>query len=216
MKIAVFGCSHSFGTWPDFYTWTSHFAERNPGIEIHNYSLGGSSVQWSIQQMLLAKNKHNYDKTIFQITSPYRHTFAHNTIVYDDWFVQRRPNLKMYSEDLGHYIITMNTNYINSGNYYYGKEALDIIYKTYVDCIDIPTELIKWKLLVEYGKSQSDFYYIHNDIRRDDIKDVTSDVKCIETEFGEDTFKSWIIDNGHHVNDIGSLEIAKWIENQIV
>jgi len=99
MKLAVFGCSWSYGTHQKVNieksppNWVRSLAKLRPDISITNFSYGGTSIQFSA--FLFDNYAKEYDYTIFQITSPYRLTvwpdqfdFKKHMIKYEDNLTQ--------------------------------------------------------------------------------------------------------------------------------
>tara|TARA_Y200000002_G_C22669557_1_gene659372 strand:- start:718 stop:1314 length:597 start_codon:yes stop_codon:yes gene_type:complete len=78
MKLAIYGCSHT-GSGPIKWneTWPYHLY-KSTKIDISNFAIGASSTQF--QYDLFKNNINNFDKFIFQFTSPYRLTKYINPI----------------------------------------------------------------------------------------------------------------------------------------
>ena len=72
MKLAIYGCSHTgAGVTPWNETWPYHLY-KSKKIHISNFAIGATSTQF--QYDLFENSVNNFDKFIFQFTSPYRLT----------------------------------------------------------------------------------------------------------------------------------------------
>jgi len=77
MKVGIYGCSFTHGVIAtEDVGWPTEYAKRNPGAVIHDYSIPGSSLEYSV--LMLEKYHKTYDINIFQVTFPNRITFALN------------------------------------------------------------------------------------------------------------------------------------------
>ena len=93
MKLAIFGCSWTYGvplSWSqettsfkysknipqeDFVNWTRELGKLDKDFEIYNYAIPGTSIEFSLG-MLERYLKNPYcDHVIFQATRPYRYTY---------------------------------------------------------------------------------------------------------------------------------------------
>jgi len=213
MKIATFGCSWTHGTWPDNFSWAYELAKLDSTLYIDDYSKGGTSLDWSISQLLKTKNT-TYDYKIIQITAPYRFTFAHNSIDYQKFRWQRRSNCITYSDDIHNEFILFNNGPSNQNdeNYWWKQKEIDTLSRIIYSCIDEEYMDLQWLNNIKFAQTHCNLILFHFEehCQKANIDGSMSSERIIGNDFNDHC-----IDDGYHLDESGSKKIAEWIYKRI-
>ena len=216
IEISTFGCSWTRGVPPDFNNWSRQLSVLDPNFNVNDYSMGGTSVRWSVSQLLRQQRKGNKAIKIFQITAPNRITIPADDDVYDLLRYRVNEQFEFYEGSLFHYILPLNPNFVYGHHEYYTPLQVKSTYQVLYENIDTHAELHEYKLYIDWLKENVDFMFFH---REDDLKSYIeaggSSLPCVETYFGSAQFNDWVYDNGAHFNLEGSTAVARWIKEQL-
>ena len=200
MKINVFGCSWSHGCKgsEDFIgkvNWVKELAKKYPQHQFYNYSLTGSSIEFSLAQLARVKDGLN----IFQITTPFRFFVWDQKVI--DRFFKKDENLFQYNTKA----------YKSIECYTLGNKPNKYFHKMYFTKQNEEAEKSKFLICCDYIKRNTDFCFFHN--RFNNITDFS--IPCIKEELGEKSFKRYSWDKGDHFNEEGCQWVANWIDEKI-
>lgn len=220
MKIAVFGCSWSYGVpsvvdeQHNFYNWP-YFLSKKTGWLIENYALGGTCIRWSINNLEnFLKEKKDYF-IIFQITNPNRFTKNNLKFKYINCRKKLFENYYQYDHEIRNYLTTYQASKIND-KLWYERHKLPIekdIQNMYNSMVRFYPEEYFWndyKCLLEYIKKNSNLFFKHQ--KNYQIED--NSIMSIGDQF-KSLFDNFIIDNGMHFGIEGLKYQADFIKELI-
>jgi hypothetical protein len=216
-NIATFGCSFTAGIGLDYFSWAKELACQNPSIQIDNYSLGGTSVKWSVSQMMACK-KRNMKNTavVFQIASPFRITLADQRIDYTSNRHKLTTNYTDYAPAVYNEILHFNSSNKQKVHAHFSEEDIFTTHKVLFAALDIDIELFEWKMYIDYAKDHADFAYFQLIRDQEQYVDMSGKkLPCVQEYMGIKQYKAWVYDNGDHLNAEGSQEVAKWVKSHL-
>jgi hypothetical protein len=220
MKIATFGCSwtHGLGNIDNHYNWPKFISEENLEWQVDNYAVGGSSISFQLYCLNKALEYNNYDKIIFQFTTPGRLTyFPHDYNVFNH-HVNYTNNYRMFDMDNGFYrvlnCITMGHVLLpQSDRFWTTKEKYNLMRAYYGT---IPKEIYRteYKAIVEYIASRVDLCFFHNEdiLKFNTFPIVREEVKNFG---GEKLLQRFIVDEGEHYNQEGCKWVGNWVLDRL-
>lgn len=211
-RIAVFGCSWTQGVDPEYYSWSKCLAKSRPDIHIDDYSKGGTSLKWSVSQLLATANI-NYDYKIFQVTAPYRITLSPSNLNYQKLYKFGLPNHRSYSSDLAQKIITINSNYYPRMIEGFSDKSIKNFQNVYYSTLNYDIENFEYQLYIDYVMKNTDFVFFHREMDKQTARLKTS-IQSIETVLGLKEFKKYVYDNGYHLDSQGCQKVCEWIISQ--
>jgi hypothetical protein len=216
-QIAAFGCSFTQGIPPYYHSWTREFADVYKEYSIDDYSKGGSSVKWSVSQLLKYNNKNIDSFKIFQVTTPYRITIETESL--DCCRETRTENHTMYNTELAIILITMGINFNNTRIYrHISKKLASAIHKILYTYMDISLEELEWAMYIKYAMKNSDFLFFHREDDRQRFLDFFpeyTNLNSVENMLGKKYFRKHVFDNGDHLDKEAVQKVATWIKTQI-
>ena len=208
MKIAVFGCSWSYGvktqgSYNDnkIYSNWPFYLHQQTGWEIKNYSFGGTCIAWSINNLLSFKEKYKDYKIIFQATSPHRYTHIKSNY---NTFSQREEYNKYesYNKSLKGLECINLSRLTNTEQSNYFVKTLELYpEKYYNNYIHMQKNIIE---------KFSDIFFTHTY----NTKKYFQDWPCMQQHFDKD-FNNWVIDDGYHFNKEGLYAQAEYIKELV-
>jgi hypothetical protein len=217
-NIATFGCSFTAGVGLDYFNWAKELACQNPSIQIDNYSLGGTSVKWSVSQMMACK-KRNMKNTavVFQIASPFRITLADQRIDYKSSRQKLTTNYTDYTVALYNEILHFNIGYPGQTTHaHFSKEDVVATHDVLFAALDIDIELFEWEMYIDSATEQADFTYFQLIRDQEQYFDMSGKkLPCVQEYMGIKQYKAWVYDDGEHLNAEGSQEVAKWVKSHL-
>jgi len=213
MKVAVFGCSYSAGIKKnDKKNWVRHFANLNKNLEIYNFSLGGSSLSWSLFQ--LKKYKSVFDKTIFQITKNKRFTYWDDFDSFE-YFYKVQDNLYEFSEDIRNVVHCITPGMISDVNNYWlkykqlNKDVVKFGEQIYKN-INNDQFNMEYSIYIDHLIKISDLNFFHCCEESEQYN-----LSSIEGELKENFYNNRL-DEANHLNDYGCLLQSNWVNTKFL
>ena len=206
MKIATFGCSWSQGleTVDNGYCWPLAIAQANPEWEIDNFALAGSSFSFQAYLLDDVLNKNQYDKIIFQITSPFRLTYFDDQTDYGEYFkIVDNYRYLDCSTDIYRQFICITPGHMSlnkQDSFWHYPDKYDFA-KLHYKYTNKQISKIEYRALFDYVKSKTDFVLLHNE-------DVCGIGVPVLMDIVGDKF---VADEGEHFNAKGSQWVANWV-----
>ena len=223
MHIATFGCSWTHGVpgIDDHYSWSQSISKHH---QIDNYAIGGSSLSFQVYCFNKVLKYENYDKVIFQFTTPGRLTYFPND--YDVFIHHKRytKNYSMFSMEDGSY---RTLNCITKGHsalpkhhdFWTSKEKYDLM-KAYYSTVPYEIYGTEYRALVEYIAPRVDLCFFHNEdpfsySGTTGFKKYPVMHNEVRKSGGQELLDSFIADEGDHYNKQGSDWVANWVLENI-
>jgi len=217
-KLFNFGCSWSAGVGKVYYNWAREFAIQNPDTIVDNFALGGTSVKWSVTQMLANQPRMINADIVFQITAPGRVTLTDNGItsllarsrVVDNYYdSSTTPHNHMLTlkpaERSCHRTIPA-----------YSEAEVTNIHDAIYNSFDPDVENLEWKLYIDYVVDNATFVFFHQTRHQKLYQKLGGELlPCVQTHFGDDQFDEWVYDDGAHFGLEGCKEVARWIKTNL-
>lgn len=207
MKIGIFGCSWVAGMWPTYYNLAEKIAIMQPQHTIYDYAFGGHSIQMILH--LYEKFKHKHDFNIIKITSPRRLTFFDN-YNFENQRIFKTENFSTWKDykDYGDNIICLNSSSRPSAVVpHYNRRAIKKLHQLYYGHINSIISEDECMAITSYMMSSADYVYAHND---------TYGHKLIKTSDIVPKYKSYVFDDGDHLNTTGISLEAKWLIKNVI
>lgn len=209
MKLATFGCSWTHGILEinNGYSWPKAVAELT-GWQVDNFSLAGSSLSFQTYLLDDVLKNDDYDKIIFQITTPHRLTYFDDKCNYGKYLKKDNNyrHLDITGDIYRNFICVtpghMSLNDTDDFWKYPDKFTFANMHYKYTSKNIVKTE---YNALIEYLKNKVDFLYFHNENNSIDNVPVLMDI------VGD----KFVADNGKHFNKLGSKWVANWILENI-
>jgi len=229
MKIAVFGCSWSFGVpvdWherttsdrfknnipkEDYVNWTRELGKFRKDFTIYNYSVPGTCIEFSLAMLERYLKNPTCDITIFQATRPYRFTYWKENFIADDHLQAYEDNVYQFGESLLDYVTIVNhhnddlrvLDFINFKN----RNLENTFIKNYFKRVSNEMFENRYKTVVNYVKDNTDIFFSHE--HHPEIE------TSIESVLGTEKFESFFADEGKHFGHTGAEWQAKWLLDKI-
>ena len=212
MKVAIFGCSFTYGMKyiENWHNWVEEFSNIRPDLYIDNYSNSGSSLRYSVE--LIDAVEKEYDKIILQITNPGRFTYKIKEWKHPSEMLANRNNHRWIStENADRYYRFVNPSVatIVSKNVDDDKTFAEEYYKR----IDLSEITIEHNSLISYVRKKTDFIYCHYSNYVNFNYD--SDIPVIENQITKTMLESFMGDESGHFNVEGNKWVAQWINSNI-
>ena len=216
MKLAVFGCSCSYGTSQSSDinkrqpNWVTSLSKLRPDINITNFSYATTSLQFSAS--LFDRYASEFDYTIFQITGSGRLCYWPDNFDFQKHLVKFDENLLQFN-DLDPYIFATTVSTINDpekkGYVFKSRtqDEIDFAYKYYkympIDLIEIEYKSIINEI---YDRANLTFWHYG-------IEQFRNDILSIHRELGDKQFHNYST-NSFHFNQDGCDWQAKYINDK--
>ena len=212
--IATFGCSFTYGVGKEYHSWAEEFAHMYPQYNVKNYSMGGTSVKWSMSQLLQQNTLTS--KVVFQLTAPQRITLSDQRMCYADNRIQKTSNYSLYDGDTALDVIIFNPQTIERPHRRHTAAEVSALHKVLLTSMDFDMEHYEWKMYIDHAVAHSDFAYFHKANDAAHYIDMGGKpLPCVETHFGKAQFDEWVYDKGYHFGIDGSQEVARWIKSNL-
>jgi len=231
MKIAIFGCSWSYGvprSWhqkitttekrpsipkEDFVCWPRELGKLNPDWQIVSYAIPGSNMLFSCSALDYALENEEYDLHIFQATTPYRFTYWKDDTFTNAKFKAFEPNVMAGSKENLENITIVNIhngrNNVDQSNLTWRENGIETAFvKNYYRRVSNSMFESEYRILCNWAKSKSDIFFSHLDY---DFLNCDS----IEGTLGKNKFNEYTVDNGSHFGIAGARWQAKWMQDKI-
>ena len=234
MKIAVIGCSWSFGVkrdWSlriskpidhhkipneDYVSWVRELGKLNPKWEITNFSLPGASIFFCASMLERVNSSKEFDLVIFQATTPARLVYWNNDIFQNSIWTNVEPNVKCGTEENLKNITMVNIhgqqNTIAEEVFNFRKKSAKFeenkFVQSYYKRISDDMFQSEYRILCDWAKNNSNIFFSHLD-----YKFLNCDT--VEGALGETKFKEYSVDGGSHFGYTGSRWQACWILDKI-
>ena len=215
-SVATFGCSWTYGVWPENNNWSKEFALQNPEVIVNDYSLGGTSLKWSTTQLLAHIDSTDTTYKVFQITAPGRYTYEHQDVSKAGMRTQETSNFQKYNNKMNKNVVPFNTNFRPIDNINYTQNQIDNAWELQYDALHPPMEYQEFCMYIDWLRPHVDFCFFHN--RKQQQKYYTMRgtwLPCVEDEFGTKQFVEWSYDVGNHFTLTGSQGVAKWVKQNL-
>lgn len=212
MKVAVFGCSFTYGMKyiENWHNWVEEFSIIRPDLHIDNYSNSGSSLRYSVE--LIDALVNDYDKIILQITNPGRFTYKIKKWGHPSEMLVNRNNHRWISTDKAdqHYrFVNPWVADVKSRN----ADDDNVFAAEYYRRIDLSEIVIEHNSLISYVKKKTDFVYSqysdYINFKYDD------DIPIIQHQMPASLLTSFIGDESGHFTVEGNKWVAQWINSNI-
>jgi len=220
MKLAVFGCSWSYGTsqHQDISksqpNWVRSLANLRPDISITNFAFKGSSINFS--SYLFDKYAKEYDYTIFQITTPYRLTLWPEEFDFKKHLIKYEDNLWQLDNKITQQVLNLNPSQIDK---YSSWELFDNstryginFSKQYYKYTDSNYLWFEYDMFLKHITTQADLRFFH---RLDPNWTLRGEIPwCIEKIITTQQYQSYLLDDGDHFNQAGCEWQANYINDK--
>ena len=234
MKIAVFGCSWSYGVpsyWSkelagskslnkipkeDYVNWTRELGKMRPDWEIYNYSVPGSSMFFSCSMLERVLAEEKFDLHIFQATSHNRFVYWKDPFYKEAQWTNTEPNVYQFAESN-----LKNINIVSIHNWKTQKDvevwsAQDQVIKKdetkfarmYYSKVSEDMWDSEYRIFADFAKNNSDIFFSHLD-----YKFLGCDT--VQGTLANKKFAQYSIDNGYHFGYEGCRWQAKWVLDKI-
>lgn len=215
MKIGIFGCSHVAGLdkryHSESYNLATAIADKCPQHKVYDYSMGGHSMQ--MINYLFQEFKHKHDFNIVKITSPGRLTFF-SEFDFENNRAWATSNLNTWKSpsDYGRHVVRMNyTSVPESVSSQYNLKTIKQLHKEYYRHINLDMSIAETIAITSYFQTHADYVYAHRNYYGHDLSN-----EMVLTEQILPNYKSYLIDEGGHLNKEGTCLEADWIVNNVL
>ena len=226
MKLAIFGCSWTCGvplSWSeqitsqkyksnipqeDFINWTRELGKLDKSLEIYNYSIPGTSIDFSLG-MLERYLKNPYcDYVIFQATRPYRYTYWSQDFDETAHFKKYEPNVNQFDYSILDYvtIVDHHNDKNKIWNFLNNPDQENQYVKKYFTNTSNEMFENKYNAIVSYVKDKVDICFSHERNRL---------TNSVQETLGDEIFENYWMDEGKHFGIKGTQWQATWILDQI-
>jgi len=222
MKLAVFGCSWSYGTNQQVDieksppNWVRCLAKIRPDISITNFAFGGTSVQFSA--FLFDKYAKEHDYTIFQITSPYRFTLWPEQFDFKEHMIKYEDNLTQLDNELYSDILNVSPAQIEIDPSWklFFKHSRNVINfsKQYYKYMDSEYLWFEYNMFIEHITKQADLRFFHRIDPKWPLRDETYNTWCIQKILPAQQYQDYLLDDGDHFNQAGCEWQANYINDK--
>lgn len=219
MKLAVFGCSWSYGIYQKVNieksppNWVRSLAKLRPDISITNFAFAGTSVQYSAY--LFDKYAKEYDYTIFQITTPYRLTSWSDQFDFKKHMIKYEDNLTQFDNNIYKYILNLNPSQIDkepSWKMFHDSRKAINFSKQYYKYTDSNYLWFEYNMFVEYVAKRANFVFFHKMYKNWGILD--NKIWSIQETLSLQQYQNYLLDDGDHFNQEGCDWQANYINDK--
>ena len=210
MKIAIFGCSWSSGirSVDDGSCWPYELAKLSPDWKIYNFSSSGTSLIWSLKNLLDVKHAWKNEDIfyIFQYTNRNRYTFINSEFNILNYLQNSstQNNYHSITNQIDKHITKIspaNTGQNNKNEQYnYFQEWIK-----HHEAYDLPDYISH----VSYIQHSVNFSFFHRH------EAVYTDIPTIEDILGKNKFNNYSKDIGNHFGFNGAKWQAEYIKDII-
>jgi hypothetical protein len=231
MKLAVVGCSWSFGVkqeWSrqisnpeqqhkipdeDFVCWPRELGKLKPDWDITNYSLPGASIFYCASMLERIKASKEYDLVIFQATTPYRFVYWNDNLLDNIVWTNIEPNVKCGTEENLKNITIVNIHEQQNtviDEIFGWRDAVreNSFVKQYYKRISNDMFESEFRILCDWSKNNSDIFFSH-------LNYEFLNCETVEGTLGKKKFKEYSVDSGNHFGYEGSRWQAQWVLDKI-
>jgi hypothetical protein len=222
MKLAVFGCSWSYGTsqHQDISksqpNWVRSLAKLRPDISITNFAFKGSSINFS--SYLFDKYAKEYDYTIFQITAPYRLTLWPEEFDFKKHLIKYEDSLWQLDNKITQQVLNLNPSYIDkysSWKMFDNSTRYGINFsKQYYKYTDSNYLWFEYNMFLKHITTQADLRFFHRLNPNWPLRDKAYNIWCIEKILSAQQYQSYLLDDGNHFNQAGCEWQANYINDK--
>ena len=217
MKLAVFGCSWSYGTGQHINinksqpNWVRYLAKLRPDISVTNFSHAGTNLQFSA--FLFEQFASEFDYTIFQITGSSRLCFWPDQFDFKKHMIQYEDNLTQFA-DLDPYIFSTNASAIadpEKKSYVFKAKTSDEINFAHKYFKYMPLEILEleYQSIINNIFSKANLTFWHHGLEHH-----RSDIPSINQILGNEQYHKYIEDSGLHFGQAGCEWQAKYINDK--
>lgn len=206
MIVGIFGCSFSGDDNEGAVTsWPQEFAKLNPTYEVYNFACGGTSLQFSAENLQHFKKRFPNSKTIFQVTTPFRFTYKTNEINIFDCISKKFENYYSVLPEI------LNPNLQRfTGSNGKGKYNTKSIFKFYQNkCFYNQYEILEFSAVAEKLKNQTDCIFTHLDVP--ELEGYFS----IQSNCSTQEWQTFVLDEYGHFNMTGSIWQANLLNEML-
>ena len=224
MKLAVFGCSWSYGTsqHQDIKksqpNWVRSLAKLRPDISITNFAFPGTSLGFSC--LLHNQFASEFDYTVFQITAPRRFTSWPDYFDFKEYMIQYQDNLVQFnSTSAFSYIKRLNPSLVEfdlgiTNGLFNGTRLPVNFTKNYYKFLPEEYLWFEYNTLITYISSKVNllFYHIYDDewpLQKQNTK-----LPAVQKILTQKQFQNYVLDEGHHFNQAGCEWQANYINDK--
>ena len=226
MKIAVFGCSWTYGVptdWSrkttaekykhnipqdDFVNWTRELGKLDPNLEIYNYSVPGTSIEFSLGMFERYLKNQYCDLIIFQATRPYRYTYWESNFNERLHLKKFENNVYQFDYSILDYVTIIDHHNDNNKiwNFIGNPDKENQYIKKYFTNTSNEMFENNYNAIVSYVKDKVDICFSH------ESNGLTNSV---QDTLGDKIFENYWMDEGKHFGIEGAQWQATWILDQI-
>ena len=202
IDVGVFGCSFSSNR---EFSWPRLLADKHKGLNIFDYSVPGTSIEYSLYQLNNFKRDYPHARTIFQITNPYRITKV-------------KGKNKILSETENYSKVKPNKEYVTG----YTVGDIGIKRAPLVSLLESRIKLEDEKMYKQVVKSiyfyiynSTDIHFMHLDNKWFEGLDIY-DSPIIKNECSEEQWNGFCISlKDTHFNDKGHNWLCDWVHKKV-
>lgn len=217
MKLAVFGCSWSYGIsqYQDVNksepNWVRSLARLRPDISVTNFSHSGTNLQFSAY--LFEQFAQDFDYTVFQITGSSRLCFWPDQFNFKKHLVKFDDNLLQF-DDLDPYIFSTNASAIadpEKKSYIFKAKTSDEIDFAHKYFKYMPLEILEleYQSIISKIHSKANLMFWHHGLEHH-----RTDILSIHQILGNEQYYNYIKDSGLHFGQDGCDWQAKYINDK--
>jgi hypothetical protein len=217
MKLAVFGCSWSYGTsqHQDIKksqpNWVRSLANLRPDVSVTNFSHAGTNLQFSA--FLFEQFASEFDYTIFQITGSGRLCFWPDQFDFKKHLIRYEDNLVQFS-DLDPYIFSTNASAMadpEKKSYVFKaktSDEIDFAHK-YFKYMPLETLEVEYQSIINNIYSKANLTFWHHGLEQ-----YRHDIQSIHQILGNEQYYKYIEDSGLHFGQEGCKWQASYINER--
>jgi hypothetical protein len=235
MNIATFGCSFTSGLEQEGgYNWVRFYARKYPQHTFYNLAYPGSSLAFQMFLLKEIKKHVRIDKTIFQITTPFRFTYFNDFNKFNIMELEKENNLNYFKLGFNDNIDPVLPTQIHMPQIWESpsgkkKEArLRKFAEDYIGKISPQVETVDYVSKIEWLRNKADFIFFHREPTRffhEFYADLSKrfpteplpeldDIACLEKEISRSKFIDFAIDTQYHFSEDGACWEADWVDSK--
>lgn len=212
MKIAVFGCSWTSGTYPECISWVEELAKLKPEHTFVNYAVGGLSN--GMIMALAKKFKKEYDISIVKLTSPGRLSFFNPAFnIKEAIKITKESNYHTWANTTTvlRNFVRLNYAHLNTSvSEPYSVRKITKFHKMYYSYVNKEVFNVEAEAAAHWCVNNVDLTYSH---LKDHYQHLNIPVECAEKQIPY--FRKYMYDSGCHVNNPGAILEAEYIAKKL-
>lgn len=202
IDVGIFGCSFSSNR---NLSWPRLLADKDNRLNVFDYSLPGTSIEYSLYQLNNFKKEYPRARTIFQITSPYRITKV-------------KGKNKILSETENYAKVRPHKEYVTGftvGDVGIKRAPLISLLESRIKLEDEKMYKQVLKSMYFYVYHSTDIHFMHLDNKLFEALDIY-DSPIIKNECSKEQWEKFCISSkDRHFNDKGHKWLCDWVYQKV-